>query len=150
MLLVRWPVLRWSPHADLDLTGSDRGCPVGFEEDVSGADPAPMDLSVSPAPLSQGVLVPAAGPVSTEQESFRREMFSAVESAFAASAAPGGVCTYEAALRVIVFKGHVQARRAGIAYGHRKRGLLVFWIGSVAGAQGHLVGLSPARCALEL
>ena len=75
-----------------------------FEDDGSGATPTRTDLSVSPAPSGQDVLAPAAGPLSSEQESFRRELFSAAPSVFVASAAPGAVRTFEATLRVVVPK----------------------------------------------
>ena len=142
LLLVRWPVLRRPPNTDLDLTGPDRGCPAEFEQDVSGADPAPMDLSVSPAPRAQDVLAPAAGPASTEQGSFRRELFPAVQSAFFASATPGAVRTYEAAVRVIVSKVTAILGAQVLPMATEN--------GGVAAAQDYLVGFSPARCALEL
>ena len=70
-------------RVDLDLTGPGRGCPVEFED-----DPAPMEPSVDPALLAQHVLAPAVGPLSSEQERFRHEVFPVAQSAFVASAAP--------------------------------------------------------------
>ena len=75
--------------SDLDLTGPNGSCPAEFEDNASGADPAPTDLSVSPAPLAHDVLVPATGPPSSEQESLRREASSAAQLAFVPSALPG-------------------------------------------------------------
>ena len=74
---------------DLDLSGSSRGCPVEFEDEAHGVDPAPADLSISLAPSVQDVLPPAEGAPSLEQQNFRREVFTTAKSAFAA--APGTV-----------------------------------------------------------
>ena len=53
-------------RADLDLAGPDRVFPVEFEDDVSESFLAPIDLSAPPGPLSQDILVPAVGSLSTK------------------------------------------------------------------------------------
>ena len=108
-----------------------------------------MEPSAPPAPLAQDVLAPAAGPLSTEEESFRRELFSAAQSAFVSSTPPGAVRTYEATLRVIASKVTAKLGAQVPPMTAEERVLLVSWFGGVAGAHGCPVGFSPARRALE-
>ena len=85
----------------LDLSGPGRGCPVEFGAEARGSDPVPTDLTMSLAPRERDVLPPSRGALSLEQLEFRREVRATAESAFATSAAPGAVRTYEATSRAI-------------------------------------------------
>ena len=96
--------LPWSsPQVDLDMSSGSRPRPVDFAEDVPEPVLAPPDLSASAAPVVQDVLPPAS-PRSPPQETFRRELFSSLSSAFEVSAASGAVRTYAATLRSIAPK----------------------------------------------
>ena len=89
---------------DLELPGPGRGCPIEFGDEARGGDPVPADLTMSRAPREHDVLPPAQGALSLEQPEFRREVCATAKSAFATSAAPGTVRTYDARLRAIAPK----------------------------------------------
>ena len=94
-----------STPASVDSSLASPNCPypIAFEGYViEGPAPAP-DLSVTSPPSPQEVLTPASS-LSSDQEAFRRELFTTLQSAFISSAATGAVGTYEATFRAMVPK----------------------------------------------
>lgn len=62
------------PQVDLGLSGPSRPCPVAFDGGVTEAPDGIPDLSVTTPLSAQEVLVPAPS-VSSDQESFSRQLF---------------------------------------------------------------------------
>ena len=91
------------PHganpADLDLCGPGSGCPVEFGDEGHGGDAVPADPTTPLPSRAQDALPPAQGALPVERQEFRREVCATAKPAFATSAAPGTVRTYEATLR---------------------------------------------------
>ena len=85
-------------RVDLDLTSPGCPRPVAFDEDANEAPEAAPDLSVTAPPSPQEVPALASAPP-PDRESSRQQLFSSLQSAFAASAASGTMRTHESALR---------------------------------------------------
>ena len=90
-------------RVDLDLTSPGCSRPVALDDDANEAPEAAPDLSVTVPSSPEGVPAPESA-LSSDRESFRQQLFSALQSAFAASAASGTIRTYESTLRAIVPK----------------------------------------------
>ena len=94
-----------SPTASVvfNLTSPHRPRPIAFGEDVT-AGPAPFpDLFATSPPSRQEVLTPASS-LSSDQEAFRRGLFTTLQSASTSSAATGAVRTCGATAHAIAPK----------------------------------------------
>ena len=84
-----------------DLPGPDRSCPFAFDGDSAGPNVPLGDLSVFDISAPSSLFPPAFGTPAAEQERFRQEVHTTLQSLSGSSAAPGAVRTYGATFRAI-------------------------------------------------